>query len=122
MTKTHLNNHEYGMLGEDLAARFLESEGLKLIERNWRTREGEIDIIAQDDVGVIHFCEVKTRRSLAAGNPLEAISKKKALRLQRLALSWMLDKGVWGQDFQIDCVGIIFANGVHTIDFRPDVL
>jgi len=122
MTKTRLNNHEFGMLGEDLAVNFLVSEGLEIIVRNWRVREGEIDIIAKDDSGTIHFCEVKTRRSLSAGDPLEAISPSKSLKLQKLALMWMMQSGLWGHEFQIDCMGIVLTDSSHTIDFRPHVL
>ena len=56
--------------------------------RNWRSRQGEIDLIARRD-GLIAFCEVKTRSSTAFGEPFEAVTRSKQLRLRRLAAEWL---------------------------------
>ena len=122
MKQARLNNREFGTHGENLAVEFLENLGMEIIERNWRVREGELDIVARDGSNTIHFCEVKTRRSISAGDPLESISVQKARKLQQLALLWLLNSGQWGCEYQIDCMGIVVGSDSHTIDFRPDVL
>jgi putative endonuclease len=77
-----------GRYGEDVAARHLTEAGLTILERNWRCRAGELDIIAVD-VGVLVFCEVKTRSSTRFGVPAEAVIGAKAARIRRLALAWL---------------------------------
>ena len=62
-------NQELGELGEKLAKRFLEERGYTIICQNFRTKQGEIDIIARDKYKTIIFVEVKTRTSLEYGNP-----------------------------------------------------
>jgi putative endonuclease len=79
-----------GAFGEDIIVNFLTNRGYEIIEKNWRIREGEIDIVALAPNGIFTFVEVKTRRSLAFGHPLEAINNEKAHRLQRLALAWLV--------------------------------
>jgi len=77
-----------GRYGENLAAQHLVGAGFSLLARNWRCREGEIDIIARDG-DVLVVCEVKTRRDVGFGTPLEAVTPAKAARLRRLAVRWL---------------------------------
>jgi putative endonuclease len=79
-----------GQWGEQQAVDLLQSEGLQVLARNWRVREGEIDIVARDGRTVV-FCEVKTRSSAACGAPAEAVTAAKARRLRRLALLWLAE-------------------------------
>lgn len=116
-------NRQIGAFGEATIARYLESRGHDIIERNWRIKEGEIDIIACSTDGLLHFVEVKTRSSLAFGDPLEAIDRNKARRLQRLALAWLATHHQLGADFSIDVAAVLLAaDGSHTIDFRENIL
>ncbi len=71
-----MNKRAIGSLAEDKAVLFLENLGYKIIKRNFFTRYGEIDIIAKEDFTVV-FIEVKYRKSLSFGSPLEAVSKHK---------------------------------------------
>lgn len=72
-----------------MAARYVET-GYVVLARNWRCREGELDlVVAAPDRRSIVFCEVKTRRSGAFGSPLEAVSSAKQRRLRRLASRWL---------------------------------
>jgi len=73
-----------GKLGEEAACRHLESLGLRIIERNYRCRLGEIDIIAADGE-IVCFVEVKARRTRAYGGGLEAVEGKKQAQLRRAA-------------------------------------
>lgn len=83
-----LSRREVGLLGEDFAARFLEDQGFELLERNWRCRRGEADIIAESPEGALTFVEVKTRRcSSFEGEcfPEEAVDAAKQQRYACLA-------------------------------------
>jgi putative endonuclease len=80
-----------GRYGEDVAARHLEASGLRVLARNWRCREGEVDILATEG-DVLVVCEVKTRRDVAFGTPLDAVTPLKAARLRRLAARWLADQ------------------------------
>lgn len=83
---------ELGRRGERLAERALAGRGYRILDRNWRCREGEIDIVARDGDAIV-FVEVKTRSSDAFGHPFEAITVAKLARLRRLAAAWLLARG-----------------------------
>lgn len=78
---------ELGRAGEDRATRHLTERGYRILDRNWRCTQGEIDIVAERD-GTICIVEVKTRRSIAFGHPFEAVDERKRERLWRLAYAW----------------------------------
>lgn len=80
-----------GRFGEQAASQFLTEAGLVVLERNWRCPRGEIDIIAVDGRALV-FVEVKTRSSLAFGDPAEAVTPAKAARLRLLAAQWLSDR------------------------------
>lgn len=94
-----------------------------MVDRNWRVREGEIDIIARLVDGTFAFVEVKTRTSTAFGHPLESINSQKAHRLQRLALAWLATHQALGHEYRIDCAAVIVGrNGELSIEYRKSVL
>lgn len=99
-------NQMLGRRGEDAAAAYLERLGWNVLDRNWRCSEGELDILAYD--GRVHVaCEVKTRRSKAFGDPLEAITERKAARLRKLALRWAAVKRVPGAHIRVDVIALV---------------
>mgnify|MGYP003340870558 CR=1 FL=1 len=113
---------ELGEIGEIRACEFLSRKGLRILDRNWRIKSGEIDIVAEQD-SVIVFVEVKTRRSSAFGHPLEAISIEKAARLQRMALAWLATHQRLGNEYRIDAIGMILGrSGELIIDHREAIL
>jgi len=73
-----------GRRGEDAACDFLSRQGFTIVERNWRSRAGEIDAIAVKG-GLMVFVEVKSRKSMAFGEPEESVTPRKAGRIRRLA-------------------------------------
>jgi len=95
-----------GAYGERLAARYLTDAGLEVIDRNWRCRQGEIDIVALDG-GCLVVCEVKTRRTLDFGSPVEAVTARKAARLRRLAACWLAEHDLGVQDVRVDVIGVL---------------
>jgi putative endonuclease len=113
------SNQVTGAQGEEAVAQFLINRNIEIIERNWRVREGEIDIVALHLTGVFSFVEVKTRSSIAFGHPFEAINRDKAYRMQRLALA----HGCLGCDYQIDVAAVLVqSNGSHEIEYREKLL
>ena len=120
---TDLRKVTIGKIGESATAQFLMSKGFKIIDRNWRIKDGEIDLVATDRNGKFHFIEVKTRTSAQFGHPLEAINREKAYRMQRLALAWLALHQAFGQEYQIDVAGVQLDNALRpSIDYRPGVL
>lgn len=77
-----------GRYGEDVAAQHLVGAGLTVLARNWRCREGELDIVACEGDALV-ICEVKTRRGVGFGTPLDAVTPAKAARIRRLAAHWL---------------------------------
>ena len=97
-----------GAQGEQLAVEHLQRRGLTILDRNFRTRWGELDIIARDP-GFLVFCEVKTR--LATGSwrgPLESVTPHKQRQLRRMAGQWLAQRpgGVRSPQCRFDAVGI----------------
>lgn len=95
-----------GGYGERMAARYLQDQGMLVLERNWRCRWGEIDLVARDG-DVLVVCEVKTRRGTAFGTPVEAVTRVKLARLRRLAAAWMAQRGGGFAEVRVDVVGVV---------------
>ena len=76
------------MAGEDLAASWYLANGYEILARNWRCREGELDLVAARG-RVYVFCEVKARTTDVFGTPVEAVTRTKAARIRRLAARWL---------------------------------
>ena len=100
------HRRDLGAWGEDLAARHLQDRGLVLLGRNWRCREGEIDLILTDRTRVV-FCEVKTRTSDAFGIGAEAVTREKQLRIRRLANEWLAAHDRRARELRFDVVSIL---------------
>ena len=99
-----------GVRGEGIAAQYLEALGWRIIERNWRCPSGELDIIAWDDAArAIVFVEVKSRSSLAFGQPLEAITWRKQAKLRDLAILWLRVTSPRVRNIRLDAIGILLG-------------
>jgi putative endonuclease len=102
--------HHLGALGERLAGEHLERCGFTVLERNYRTRWGELDVIAYDG-RTLAFCEVKTRRAGGrAGAPFEAIGSGKQAQVRRIAGRWLAERRARPRAEQIrfDAIGVTF--------------
>ena len=100
-----MNKRETGTTYESAAARFLEKKGYHILEKNYRCRFGEVDLIAREKDTLV-FCEVKYRRDLGAGHPLEAVDMRKQYRISRCALYYLTENGLDGLECRFDVVGI----------------
>jgi putative endonuclease len=101
-----LSKKALGAYGENLVARWYEARGYRVVERNWRCREGEIDVIVAL-ANTIVFCEVKTRRSEAFGLPAEAVGWKKQRKIRTAASIWMQRTGVRPAAIRFDVASVI---------------
>jgi putative endonuclease len=111
-----------GAAGEAYVAAYLASQGSIIVERNWRIKDGEIDLIAREG-SLLLFVEVKTRTSEKFGHPLEAIDRNKAFRIQKLALAWISLHEKWGSEYRIDCAAVLLRGDLAPdIDYRRGVL
>jgi putative endonuclease len=95
-----------GRRGEQAAVQYLERAGFRILDRNWRCAEGEIDIVAAER-RVLVICEVKTRSDGRYGSPLEAITRAKRSRLRRLAIRWLVAHGVLFDEVRLDVIGLV---------------
>ena len=103
-----MQNQITGQEGEDLAADFLKKQGYKIIERNFKKPQGDIDIVAMDDNTVV-FVEVKTRKTRTFGLPVEAITPWKVRKLIQSAHVYMMLHPNLPESLRIDIVSIDYA-------------
>ncbi len=103
--------NELGRRGEDLAAEYLEGLGLVVLARNWRCREGELDILATDGLSTLVVCEVKTRTGTGFGTPFEAVTLGKRRRLRRLTQLYLSATHSGWQRVRFDVIGILALPG-----------
>lgn len=98
-----------GRRGEDKAVEFLEARDWRVIARNWRCREGEIDIVAVEPDGrTLVVVEVKSRSGVGYGAPLETITYAKACRLRRLGTLFVRAAGLRPAVIRVDAVGVLW--------------
>ena len=96
-----------GRYGEQVAVDHLVRSGYRVLDRNWRCRWGELDVVAAD-AGCLVVVEVKTRRSASAGHPLESVTPLKVARLRRLTTAWLDEhRDRWWDDIRIDVVAVM---------------
>lgn len=110
-----------GRYGEDRACEYLVGQGYQILDRNWRYREGELDIVCIQR-GTLVFVEVKTRTSFAAGSPFDAITHSKLARLRRLAATWCANRQIANSQVRFDAIGVLVHAGQVTIEHLKQVL
>jgi putative endonuclease len=108
-----------GAWGEDLALRYLIKHGYRLVERNYRTRRGEIDLILRKE-GTLVFVEVKLRRGTGFGDPLEAVTPRKQATLRYLAERYLAVREPDFDTVRFDVVGILAGREGLRIDHIQD--
>lgn len=106
---------DLGKLGEQLAADYLTESGLRILDRNWRCPDGEIDIVAVERNALV-VCEVKARSGSRYGTPMEVISGRKQARLRKLAVRWVMAHGVYYDEIRIDAVSVTRDRGDFVVE------
>lgn len=106
------SNQTTGAKGEELAAAHLLRNGYKILERNFRSKGGEVDIVAKDRDGCIVFVEVKTRRNLAYGLPQLAVTPRKQHQISKGALSWLSRNQLHDHTARFDVIAVLLHDGV----------
>ena len=104
-----------GKRGEDLACEELERRGYAIVERRFRTRCGELDIVARDGA-VLVFVEVKARSGSRFGSPFESVTWQKRQRLSAMAESYLFIKRLTGVACRFDVVAVLEHRGGHTVE------
>lgn len=104
-----VSNKDKGNLGELAALNYLTQNNYVILDKNFRTKYGEIDIVAKDN-DYISFIEVKTRKDLKLGLPCEAVNFSKRNRIARMALMYISRKKLQGHNFRFDVMEIILNN------------
>ena len=112
MTKKRLT---LGRKGEELARGFLEKKGVVILEQNFRTRSGEIDLIGREGKTLV-FVEVKTRSSRQYGHPLEAVTARKRAQLTRVALEYLSRNALYDQPARFDVVSVLAEEGKPEVE------
>ena len=97
---------DLGAWGEDRVAAWYEAKGYTVVDRNWRCRQGELDLVARRG-RVVVFCEVKTRSSTAFGAPVEAVTRTKQARLRVLAARWLEDSDLVAREIRFDVASVL---------------
>lgn len=101
---------DLGTRGEDLAAVWLERAGMRVVDRNWRSPAGEIDIVARDGPTLV-IAEVKTRTGVRYGHPVAALTPDKRRRLRRLGRSWAAHHRLVHVRLRVDGVCVLITDG-----------
>lgn len=103
-------NFSLGKIGEELAAKYLQKHGYKIIERNFKKRYGEIDIVAQEGETLV-FVEVKTRYSFDFVSPQNSVTPWKLKTLKRSALYYKMLHPELPENLRVDFVGVVMESG-----------
>jgi len=113
------SNHAVGMKGQADAEAHLAEKGYTILERNYRLRSGEIDIITRMGSYII-FVEVKYRKGLSLGYPAEAVGPFKQRKIAKIALHYIAKNNLVDQDFRFDVVEVLEEGGRLSINHIED--
>ena len=113
--------HIIGKYGEDVAIRFLEQKGYKIIERNFSCRQGELDIIARNNEYIV-FIEVKTRSNFLYGTPIEAVGKNKQKHIFRVAKYYLHIHRLENHFVRFDVIEVFIDRGIAKVNHIKQVM
>ncbi len=113
--------HEIGKLGEDLACKYLQNKGYKILERNFEAKQGEIDIIALDKEELV-FIEVKTRSNILYGKPAEAVNEVKQNHLIKTIEYYIYSRHLEDEFIRIDIIEIYLWKNKYRVNHIKQVI
>jgi putative endonuclease len=121
MKEEKVSTRSRGKFGEEIAERYLLSQGYKILERNYQTRFGELDLIAEEGRALV-FVEVKARESDEFGSPGDAVNAAKQRKLSRMAVAYVCDNDIRDRDCRFDVVEILLGpqRSVRSINLVRD--
>ncbi len=106
MVRSGFDPSKLGRDGEDVVARWYEERGYRIVARNWRCSDGELDLVlVRGDTAVV--CEVKTRSTDRFGSPFDAVDHRKQRRLRRLAARWLQEASIRPAAVRFDVAGVM---------------
>ncbi len=112
---------ELGRFGENVACDYLTERGYRILDRNWRTRKGELDIICSRD-GELIFVEVKTRSPGSLGEPGEAVDIRKKTRLVKAAYAYLSKNRLWETPARFDLIGLKMLPDYVQVEHEKNVI
>ncbi len=115
-------SQEIGKLGEKLAKKFLEEREYEIICQNFRSKQGEIDIVAKDKDETIVFVEVKTRTSLIYGVPAEAVNDTKIEHILKTAKYFLYSRKMRDKNIRIDVIEVFICKGRYTVNHIKQIM
>jgi len=115
-------NQEIGELGEKLAKKFLEERDYEIICRNFKSREGEIDIIAKDEENTIVFVEVKTRTTTQYGEPSEAVNQTKKDHILKTAKYYLYSNKITESNIRFDIIEVFIFKGRYRVNHIKEIM
>ncbi len=110
-----MNRKELGGKGEAAAGAFLSRQGFRILDRNYRTRFGEIDLFCQDGSGIV-FVEVKTKQSGEFAPPLASVTERKRAKLRQLAEEYLISHRLEAVEARFDVLSIVIGPGAPEIE------
>ena len=117
-----MNSREKGQLGEEIACNYLKKNGVKIIDRNYLTKYGEIDLIGFEKKTII-FIEVKLRNNRSFGLPVEGISDSKKRRIYNAALYYLSNNNIDYRECRFDILSILFSvDSFYKIEWYKEVI
>jgi len=108
-----INNREHGNVGENTVVEFLRQRKSEIVERNYRCKQGEIDIITRPYPGCLAFVEVKTRSGNQCGSPIEAVTRSKRQKIVRTAQHYLIENNLY------DAIDVRFDIAEVFDEFEP---
>ena len=116
-----MNNKELGNLGENIACDYIKDLGYEIIDRNFRSKKGEIDIISYKN-NMIIFTEVKTRKSLRYGLPIEAVDIKKIETIKYVAREYIIYKKLFDYSIRFDVIEVYLKNNTYKVNLIENIV
>lgn len=114
-------NQEIGILGERLAVKYLKNKQYIILDRNYRCKQGEMDIIAKDNEEIV-FIEVKTRTTIKFGRPAEAVNYIKREHLQNIARYYLYTKKITKIPIRFDVIEIYLGNKEYAVNHIKQII
>jgi putative endonuclease len=117
MAKNVTYQKRIGDEGEDFARQYLRARGYQILERNYHSRYGEVDLVAEHDRCIV-FVEVKTRTSDRFGLPEESVTPEKLEKINDTGLLWLQDHPEAPDDWRVDVIAIIMDKNQNVVDIQ----